>query len=485
MGYADRIVDPAAEHGMVSLLLQNPNMVVEAALQVGEDDFDVPAAKSLFALIKHLSSEGQPLDPFRIMTEARQHDHIYRAIGGEQGFGHIESLKIADVDTGSFGEFVESIKKHSVARQIIAGSEQLRQKVFDGYQEMSSDQLLNMASQFGLDLSLSNHINDKSTRHLAEGLELLTDGSAEDAVETIGLQTLYPSLDKITLGLQPAECYTFVGRPGEGKSAFLKCLGTRLGIIQSYPVYYIDTEMTTMSQQWRILAELSGVPEVVIKTKQHLTRPDWKAKVDKAREAIRAGGFYHAEVEDFTIEQIVNLSRQAVMALGAKAIVFDYIKLPDSGSADKEHVFLGSLTSALKNTIAKGLGVPVITAAQTKQDDPFAIADSDRIKRYSTFVAVWAKNDGKAKDRGTHKLFITKNRFGPNNIAVYFDFNMPYLSITEGKNGHLDGSTGMELDIDESTNADSGGKDQSQSSNRPANGALRNKEPKQQVMSVS
>lgn len=479
-GYEERIVNLAAEHGLISILLQNPELIVDTTVALQNSDFAVPAAKAMYSLIQHLSIEGQSLDSLRIMTEAEHHDHIYRAIGGEQGYGNIEALRNMDVDPKNLKEFIETIKKHSVARQLVTGSEQLRQRVIENYQKLSITELMGLIQQLEMKITNDNRLNQSKAKSIADGLDELIEGELTDVKDVIGYRTLYPSLDKITLGLQPAECYTIVGRPGDGKSTVLKCLGTRLGIMQNVGVYYIDTEMVTETQQWRILSELSGVPEHAIKLKQHLTRPDWKAKLDKARKEMLGSKFYHAEINDFTIEQLINMSRQAVANLGAQVIIFDYIKLPDSGSVEKEHVFLGNVTSALKNSIAKELDVSVITAAQTKQDDPFAIADSDRIKRYSTFVGVWAECVGKHRNKGSHRLFITKNRFGFVDQSIYFNFNKPYLRITEADNTHLKdmGNAALPLGIagdGSGFSADDSRQNQSNGSDKAVDGEVRSK----------
>lgn len=488
-GHEERIVNLAAEHGLIGILLQNPHLIVEAAVRLSEDDFAVPMAKAIYSLIKHLSNEGQTLDSLRIMAEAERHDHIYRAIGGSEGYSNIEALRNVDINAENFNEFVDTIKKHSIARQIVTGSDVLKQQVIDNYQQMNTSELMGLVQHLEVKLTDDNMLNQSKAKSIADGLDTLTEGDATDVKDVIGYRTLYPTLDKILLGLQPSECYTFVGRPGDGKSTVLKCLATRLAILQGIPTYYIDTEMTILLQQWRILSELSGVPEQAIKLKQHLLRPDWKERVDKARKAMLGSKFYHAEVSDFTIEQLVNMSRQAVMNLGAKVIIFDYIKLPDSGSVDKEHQFLGKLTSALKNTVAKGLNIPIITAAQTKQDDPFAIADSDRIKRFSTFVAVWTECMGKHKHKGSHRMLITKNRLGLVDASIYFNFNKPYLSITEADNSHLSGDSNAKLPLKTETGGEvvgeetnRGGANQGISTDSKSNGNVRSKRSGQESL---
>lgn len=478
-GLSDKVYDHSAEHGLVALLLQHPDKVVEAALALKEDSFALPIPKAIFKLIKHLVSEGQTLDTLRIISEAQKFPQIYRYLGEEQAFANIEALRSVDTDIDSFDAFIESIKKHYIARQMIDGSEKLRQKVYDSYQRETSDSLLSIAQEFGTKLAVDNQSRGNILSHMGTGLtELVVRDVPADGIT--GIHTMYPTLDRITLGLQPKETYTIVAQSGEGKSVLLKCLSTRIAIVQRIPTLYLDTEMDRESQQHRMLSELSDVPELDIKNGKYRNDKSAVERVTQAKRAIENGCLYHKEITDFSIEQVVNLCRYAVMTLGVKVIVYDYIKIPDSFSGDeREHVWLGKMTSALKNEVAKELNVAVLTAAQSDQNDPRHVADSARIKRYSSFLAYWMPtNSGK----GTHVFDIDKNRFGPRG-CIYFNFNKPYLKIEEGKNGSAEQLTALPLN--EGDASDSSRQDKTKHQYYGFNGKLRSNGKGQQELSLS
>lgn len=475
----NKIYDHSAEHGLISLLLKHPTRIVEAALVLKEDAFALPVTQSMYKLIKYLSGQGQTLDTFRILSEAQKFPQIYRYLGEEQAFTNIEALRAADVDEESFNDFVESIQKHYVARQMIDECGKLKQHVVEQYQQKSTDELLSSAQQFATKLNMDNQIDGNMLAPMGKGLdELMAREVPSDGIT--GIRTLYPTLDRVTLGLQPKEVYTFAAQSGEGKSTLLKCITNRISVLQGWPSLYLDTEMDRSSQQYRMLAELASVPELDIKTRAYLKDPIAVQRVLQAQQAIDKSKVYHKEITEFSIEQIVNLCRYAVLTYGIKLVAYDYIKIPDSfGGSEQEHVFLGKLTSALKNQIAKDLNVAVITAAQCDQHDARRVADSARIKRFSSFLGYWIPNQS---SKGTHRLEIDKNRFGPTGV-IYFNFDKPYLRIEEGQNGDAKQLTALPLS--EGDASDSSGEDQTTSKHIRSDVQLRSKSKKQQQLSLS
>lgn len=126
--------------------------------------------------------------------------------------------------------------------------------------------------------------------------------------------------------------------------------------------------------------------------------------------------------------------------------VYDYIKNNSKNyySASDNYNYLGQLCNFLKNDVAVGLDIPVLSFAQLNRENN--IADSDQISRYLSTQIQWS---AKSKDEimkdgaecGNYKATILLNRNGEQmDIEDYIDFNLDRdsLNITVAKKQHID-----------------------------------------------
>tara|TARA_B100000586_G_C20004273_1_gene381819 strand:- start:229 stop:825 length:597 start_codon:yes stop_codon:yes gene_type:complete len=142
---------------------------------------------------------------------------------------------------------------------------------------------------------------------------------------------------------------------------------------------------------------------------------------------------------------------------GNKCIIaYDYIKLTGE-KVDKnwaEHQAIGEKIDKLKR-ISEELNVPIVTAMQmnragenqnrrssTLTDDSSAIALSDRLQWFASFVSIFRRKtvDEIAMDGrqfGSHKLIPLKTRFQGKDAAGHQDIiRRPIIEETEGREIH-------------------------------------------------
>jgi replicative DNA helicase len=214
-------------------------------------------------------------------------------------------------------------------------------------------------------------------------------------------------------------------------------------------VLILDTEMCTVDIQFRMMASISGVDV------WHLESGNWRKNADmveKVRGAIKKSKdlvYYHYHVGNKNIDQICSLVRRWYLSKVKRGddciIAYDYIKLTGEkiGNNWAEYQAIGEKIDKLKR-LGEEINAVVITAMQlnrqgenqnrrtgTFTDDSSAIALSDRLQWFASFVAIFRRKtvdeiamDGNGEDGGpygTHKLIPLKTRFQGKDAAGHQD----------------------------------------------------------------
>jgi replicative DNA helicase len=206
----------------------------------------------------------------------------------------------------------------------------------------------------------------------------------------------------------------------------------------------LDTEMFTVDIRFRRVAALTGVPVWHLETGNWRKNPDMLKKVRDAWKLIKNYEQFHYQVGNKNIDQICSIIRRwyySKVGRGNPAIIcYDYIKLTGEkvGQNWAEHQAIGDKVDKLKK-ISEELKVPIFTAMQMNRsgenfnrksadvtDDSSAIALSDRLQWYGSFVAIFRRKtvdeitlDG--EKFGTHKMIPVKTRFQGRDAAGHQD----------------------------------------------------------------
>jgi replicative DNA helicase len=353
------------------------------------------------------------------------------------------------VDPNNIEFYIKKVLDASTKFKIIKASSEI-QELTDKNRILSSDTLdaetiVGHAQEQFLQISVESNKGTDAV-DIAEGLVELVEEAKADPTDVRGLSTGFPLLDAAINGLEPGTLTVLGARPKAGKSATLMNIAQHLSYHEKVPVLYLDTEMSTREQQFRLISILSSVPEKEIKNGTYTKDPSWDRAVDEALEIVRKGQILHKYYPDFTAEGVSALTRKYKHQYGIGCVIFDYIKLPDADLQQigkvKEYQALGYLCVALKN-LAGQLEIPVLTAAQIGREGANKgrvtatdFADSDRILRYAnTLLGLAPKTQDEMKKleeehgrdsaiaMGTHRLQILDTRAGGTNfggIDMYF-----------------------------------------------------------------
>lgn len=257
---------------------------------------------------------------------------------------------------------------------------------------------------------------------------------------TFGIPTKFKLLNEYVTYVE-GRLILVTARAKEGKSLFgLNELYHK--ICMGKNVAYFDTEMPELDFTLRLLAHITKIP--VKRLEKGGTTSLEEQQIQEAIAWIEKQPFTYINSFDWNEDKIYTKLKILQNKKKLDLFIYDYIKNNERGSrtAYDNYNYLGQMTNFLKNDIAVGLNVPVLTFAQLNKN--YDIADSDQISRYLSTQIRWRKKtkqeimeDG--KECGTHKASIILNRDGLSMFDdEYIDFflNENSLDISEARKQH-------------------------------------------------
>lgn len=399
--------------------------------------------KYIFIAMMYLYSKKIKPTPLAIM-EVLNGEQSKSAVDELGGLEYLVLLEDTNIPEDNLDIFIQKVKQSYTRRSLINISESIKDFVISEKAEvLNPSEMITYVEQKINDLSI-NTSSTEEVYKMGDNTEEVLNQRAENPSQVPGLEVGWYEYDKITNGAQPGDLIVVCAPSKVGKSVMLTNWASKIGIDDTIPILYFDTEMNEREQEDRILSKLTGIPHseivsglYVLDTAFGLAK-DKLAKLKVAREKLELGNYYHVYIPHFSLEKVNALARKFVVQLGVKAIFFDYIKIPSNQAnfnSMKEYQALGFFTSGLKD-LAGLLKVPIFTACQANRNDldnqsPDAnnIGGSYRILQLATkLMFLINKSEEKiAKDgfqNGNQQLIIKYQRNGmsdapPINIMFY------------------------------------------------------------------
>lgn len=405
--------DDVSEMGVIGSILSRTEYILKTDY-LKPNQFYNRELGCIYHIVDSLYNKGiTDIDTFTILSEIESNKGFkgtFEDAGVDDIVGHLEDLKLIAKNTTEAYELS--------ARKVITFA----------FKRSSYIKLINMATNVLEDSSDINDVNFKiqnEVQELSRGYvydkDVLTLGEqargiwenikAKRSSGFFGLPSKFKEVNKY---------YTYedtevviIGAPGKtGKSQYLANEAWNMAM-NGVPTLYVDKEMSTENHQLRFLAYLTEIETRKIKSGE-LTKAEELSVEDKI-ELIESLPYIHVYKPVADIEELTMLVKSMQLKHNIKFLVYDYVKA-NGLDGEKEHLELGRIVNWLKDTIAGGLKLPVLTATQM-DDNGTKVADSQKIGRNcSTLCYLTRKTreemvkDG--KDCGNMKLRVKFNRNG-------------------------------------------------------------------------
>ena len=430
------------ERHVLGGLIRNPEVFFDISRFISEKDFFNDVHSTIYSCIKDELNKNNKIDKILLAQKIKNLGISFK--DEIDIFSYIDALSLTQINSQGTINACKELSKIKVRRELFETAENVKKYVKENAED-GIDAIVSKVDEI---------YNNKVTQYYLEGEPVNLFQDLEEIIEEIGnnpkdetgLKTPYNNFNNLYGGLKQGNIYSIVSRPGQGKSTWLNDIAYKTSNVsnKNTKALILDTEMSTLDTQMRLVASISGVPLWFIETGNWRKNPEMIQKVRDAWPKVKNMTHYHYHVANKNVDEISSIIRRwyyTKVGRGNQAlIVYDYIKLTGEKVSQNwaEHQAIGEKIDKLKR-ISEEIKCPVITAMQLNRtgenfnrsanqvtDDSSAIALSDRMQWFASFVGIFRRKtqdeiqvDG--EQFGTHKLIAIKTRFQGKDGAGHHD----------------------------------------------------------------
>ena len=346
------------------ILLDNRSLDSVYEIGIQAEDFYKEAHQRIYRAIFDLHQRGQPADAVTLKNMLAAQGHLEK-IGGA---AYIAELVASEYSVANLPAYAQIVKEKATERKIIHVCAEQAAKAYDGvdnhdnYKEETEKKILDATSDRKLStyasladsmLEVFNHLQETATRD----------------TKVIGVPSGFRDLDSETMGWHPGQLIIIAARPGMGKTSFMLNTTLNAAMKGNTSVAFFSMEMSKSELTMRLLSMEARVDSNRLKNASRLQESDWK-HLQRAAGEMQNAQIYLDDTPALNILELKSRCRRIQSQHGLGLIVVDYLQLMrglakgPGGSREQE---ISEISRGLKS-LAKELGVPVISASQLSRD---------------------------------------------------------------------------------------------------------------------
>lgn len=423
-------------------LIQNPEVFTEVEGFIEEKTFYSELHGTIYSCFRSAFLAQEKIDKVLLAQKIK---NIGISVKGDIDiFSYIEAISFTQITAKATLDAAKELSKLMVLRKVELTCDKIKESIHKNVNEPLQSIITSADSLYSG--TVSNFDFVKEPEELFFDIYEEIEKTGNNQIEETGLVWPYPEFNRLYGGARGGNVYAIAARPAQGKSTFLSYTAIEMGKLNGVPVLYLDTEMSTKEVKFRTAAAFSGVPLWYLETGKWRNSPEY---VDKVRNQLKNlknhGKFYHYHVGNRNVDEVCSIIRRwylSVVGRGNKCIVvYDYLKLTGEKMSQNwaEHQVLGEKVDKFKR-ISEELDFPLITAIQLNRsgentgrqssdfsDDGSAIAQTDRLQWFATYLAIFRRRTEDEMildtlESGTHKLIEIKGRFQGRDAAGHQNF---------------------------------------------------------------
>ena len=255
--------------------------------------------------------------------------------------------------------------------------------------------------------------------------------------EEKGVYLGFPTLDRMTCGLQPTDMVVIGARPSIGKTAIATNMMDNV-LSKGKAVGFISAEMSSMLIGFRLISQKTGVSSLKFRT--GVMSDSQHASIDLEAEKYKANRLYIDDTPNISLNALVSSCRHFKNHYNVDIIFIDYIGLINVELQGQHWEKVAQVSQTIKK-LTRELQVPIVVLSQLgreaegNQPNLANIRGSGAIEQDADLVMfVDGKRDVSSIDNPVQilerTLLVSKNRNGPTG-KIYLNFDKSITKFTE------------------------------------------------------
>lgn len=422
-----------AEVAVLGCMLLSPREAIDAAgSKLQPAAFYHDKHRLIFSAIRELGErpEAGSIDVITLSDYLSRKGELDQCGGEDYLFHLLNSVPSA----ANVESYVEIVYEQWVLRQLITAGSDMVSKCFDRQTAVKElmDTIEQQVFEIGQNQSKQDYIVIKD---LVKGVVNHVQQLSQGLGEATGVQTGYPDLDKMIVGMRPGNMVVLAARPSIGKTALALNIAQNICLDNPEPVGcgIFSLEMGADQLVLRMLVSASGIPISEIRDGQ-VTHGRWVHLLETAQR-LKEAPIYIDETPQIDILELRAKARRMKREHNIGCIMIDYLQLmqpPAGTSASSREQEVAKISAGIK-ALAKELEIPIIVLAQLNRaaEQPGQrpklanLRESGSIEQDADLVFLLHRDreqqheasEEKAADGFESELIVAKNRQGQTGVV--------------------------------------------------------------------
>lgn len=323
------------------------------------ESFYKDAHQRIYATIKHLFGNSQPVDILTVTNELKSNGEL-EMIGGAY---YIARLTNRVASSANIEYHARIIAQKHIQRELIRISSQIINDAYDDTTDVFTLMDKAESSLFSVSEGNIRKNYDEMSSLINRALDQIKNAKNKEG-HIVGVESGFTALDKITAGWQPSDLVIVAGRPGMGKTSFAMSLARNAAVDYHHPIAIFSCEMSSLQLVTRLISAESEISSEKLRT-GNIQNHELEQINTKIR-GLAESKIFIDDTPALSIFELRAKARRLKAQHDIRLIVIDYLQLmtvgKDNRGGNREQE-ISTISRSLKS-IAKELEIPIIALSQ-------------------------------------------------------------------------------------------------------------------------